>query len=78
MNRGKCIMRNFQQAGSSFKLYPKHVIDDLLKEFSKNRSIRDVCADPKYPSVATVYRWLAEDRDFAAAYAEAVKVSVNN
>ncbi|MFM0162900.1 hypothetical protein PQR39_21110 [Paraburkholderia sediminicola] len=71
-------MRELNRAAAGVKYYPKPTIDDLLKEFSKNRSIREVCADPKFPSMATVYRWLAEDPEFAADYAEAVRVASGN
>lgn len=32
----------------------------VCRELMKNRSLREICADPRYPSIHTVIKWLAD------------------
>jgi hypothetical protein len=58
------------------KFYPQATIVQFLEEIAKNRSITEICEDPKFPGVTTIYRWLGSDEQFAADYKDAVAKSV--
>ena len=55
-------------------LYTAEIAERILDGLSNGRRLADICGDPGMPSSATVWQWVAEDRQgFAARYRAARK-----
>ena len=47
------------------------LIVEFLYRIAKGRSVASVCSDDDMPHRATIYEWLAQNRDFSDRYARA-------
>jgi hypothetical protein len=55
--------------------YAPETAELVLDELVSGRTLQDICADPDMPSVASVGRWVRDDREgFAARYRDAREV----
>jgi hypothetical protein len=55
--------------------YSPEIVEAFLAELMASRDLVEVCADPGMPSLTTINRWIATDRDgFAARYRAAREV----
>ncbi|WP_404935530.1 hypothetical protein [Paraburkholderia sp. DHOC27] len=72
---GQAMCTTDQRTRVGRKYYPAATIQQFLDEIAKNHSIVEVCADPKFPGVTTIYRWLSTDPVFAAEYEKSVQLA---
>ena len=52
-------------------IYSQELADRILTEYSKGRSIREICEEADMPDRITLWRWRNEKPDFASALARA-------
>lgn len=51
--------------------YSMALAEEICARLVQGESLRSVCRDESMPALSTVFRWLAERRDFSALYARA-------
>jgi hypothetical protein len=56
--------------------YQPRVAEKVLAEIAAGRSLRDICAQPGWPSRESVRRWLAKDEQFRQRYDDARRLGV--
>jgi hypothetical protein len=48
--------------------FSAEIAEKIWDELVEGKSLRAICADPRMPAKATVYRWLARDQEFRRSY----------
>lgn len=43
-------------------MFSQEVADEICTRLAEGRSLASICRDPEMPTLATVFRWLADDR----------------
>jgi hypothetical protein len=61
------------------KPYPwtKEIEDEILSRIARGQSVVDICDDEWLPSQATLYRRLADDKEFSERYTRAREVQAD-
>lgn len=60
-----------RSAGGRPSIYSPDLAAAICAELADGRSLRSVCRDESMPNKATVFRWLAENKEFCDQYARA-------
>ncbi len=55
--------------------YTQEIADIVCKELSQGKSLRKVCLDDNLPSAATIFNWLAKNKEFLEQYTRAKESS---
>jgi len=55
------------------KFYPRVIIDQILDEVRKGRSVVQICENPQFPAASSFYSWCASDSILQAEYQAAQK-----
>lgn len=63
----------YQRRTLGRRFYPRVVIDQMLDEVRKGRSVVEICEDPKYPAASSFYGWCSTDSILQAEYQAAQK-----
>lgn len=49
--------------------YSAEIAETICERLINGESLRAICADPRMPAKATVFRWLARNQEFRRSYA---------
>ena len=52
-------------------VFTPEIADEICEWIAEGKSLREWCRDDEHPAWTTVYRWLRDDKDFSARFAEA-------
>lgn len=52
-------------------LFSQELADQICERLADGDSLRTICDEPEFPSRSTVFKWLAENKEFSDQYAHA-------
>jgi hypothetical protein len=58
-------------------IYSEELIDTICERLATGESLRSVCRDDEMPAMASVFKWLRENRSFSEQYAKAKEESAD-
>ena len=62
-----------RDSGTGYRFYPEAVIEMMLAEVRKGRSLADTCDQNRaFPHYVTFYRWMTKDDELRQKYLDAV------
>jgi len=55
-------------------MYPESTKERILERMAQGASLNSICREDGMPSIASVFRWLDEDKAFQEKYARAINM----
>jgi hypothetical protein len=62
----------FQRRTLGRRFYPAVILDQILAQVAKGRSVVEICADPQFPAASSFYNWCASDDTLKQKYLSAL------